>query len=169
MGYANSTGVKKRISARSKRGQPPLDKTALRLLAGEFQRTRVGHTRIFIARQPPAQVGARGMRDIIRDLDAGIQSGAGQFGIGPCRRNLGRARSLARVEHDIAPGPHGDAGVTGFELPEALAREDDVATLPDSIAALVAQLEAGLVATGHADDDMSALARAIRGLSGLEA
>ena len=30
------------------------------------------------------------------------------------------------------------------------------------VAALAAQLEAGLVATGHADDDMSALARAIR-------
>ena len=41
------------------------------------------------------------------------------------------------------------------------------AVLP--VTALVAQLEAGLVATGHADDDMSALARAIRGLSGLEA
>ena len=47
-----------------------------------------------------------------------------------------------------------------------LARESG-AVLP--VAALVAQLEAGLVATGHADDDMSALARAIRGLSGLDA
>jgi hypothetical protein len=37
------------------------------------------------------------------------------------------------------------------------------------VAALAAQLEAGLVATGHADDDMSALARAIRSLSGLDA
>jgi 3-hydroxyisobutyrate dehydrogenase len=45
-----------------------------------------------------------------------------------------------------------------------LAREAG-AVLP--VAALVAQLEAGLVATGHADDDMSAIARAIRGLSGL--
>ena len=41
------------------------------------------------------------------------------------------------------------------------------AVLP--VAALAAQLEAGLVATGHADDDMSALARAVRGLSGLDA
>lgn len=47
-----------------------------------------------------------------------------------------------------------------------LARESG-AVLP--VAALAAQLEAGLVATGHADDDMSALARAIRGLSGLDA
>lgn len=47
-----------------------------------------------------------------------------------------------------------------------LARESG-SVLP--IAALVAQLEAGLVATGHADDDMSALARSVRGLSGLEA
>jgi hypothetical protein len=30
------------------------------------------------------------------------------------------------------------------------------------------ELESGLIARGHADDDMSALARAIRGLSGLE-
>ena len=47
----------------------------------------------------------------------------------------------------------------------AMARETGAA-LP--VAALAAQLEAGLVAGGHADDDMSALARAIRSLSGLE-
>jgi 3-hydroxyisobutyrate dehydrogenase len=40
------------------------------------------------------------------------------------------------------------------------------AVLP--VSALAAQLESGLVAQGHAEDDMSALARAIRGLSGLE-
>jgi 3-hydroxyisobutyrate dehydrogenase len=40
------------------------------------------------------------------------------------------------------------------------------AVLP--ISALAAQLENGLIATGHGDDDMSALARAIRGLSGLD-
>jgi 3-hydroxyisobutyrate dehydrogenase len=48
----------------------------------------------------------------------------------------------------------------------ALARENGT-VLP--VSALVAQLEAGLVASGHADDDMSALARSIRGLSGLDA
>ena len=47
-----------------------------------------------------------------------------------------------------------------------LARERG-AVLP--VAALAAQLEAGLVANGHADDDMSALARALRSLSGLDA
>jgi 3-hydroxyisobutyrate dehydrogenase len=46
-----------------------------------------------------------------------------------------------------------------------LARERG-AVLP--VAALAAQLEAGLVATGHGDDDMSALARVIRSLSGLD-
>lgn len=46
-----------------------------------------------------------------------------------------------------------------------LARERGAA-LP--VAALAAQLEAGLVARGHGDDDVSALARAIRGLSGLD-
>ena len=40
------------------------------------------------------------------------------------------------------------------------------ATLP--VSALAAQLENGLVADGHGDDDMSALARSIRGLSGLD-
>ncbi len=47
----------------------------------------------------------------------------------------------------------------------AMARETG-AVLP--VAALAVQLEAGLVAGGHADDDMSALARTIRSLSGLE-
>jgi 3-hydroxyisobutyrate dehydrogenase len=47
----------------------------------------------------------------------------------------------------------------------AMARETGAA-LP--VAALAAQLEAGLVAQGHADDDMSALARTIRVLSGLD-
>jgi 3-hydroxyisobutyrate dehydrogenase len=40
------------------------------------------------------------------------------------------------------------------------------AALP--VSALAAQLESGLIARGHGDDDMSALARAIRGLSALE-
>lgn len=48
----------------------------------------------------------------------------------------------------------------------SMARETG-AVLP--VAALAAQLEAGLVAQGHADDDMSALARTIRSLSGLDA
>lgn len=39
------------------------------------------------------------------------------------------------------------------------------AALP--VSALAAQLETGLIANGHGDDDMSAVARAIRGLSGL--
>jgi 3-hydroxyisobutyrate dehydrogenase len=40
------------------------------------------------------------------------------------------------------------------------------AVLP--VSALAAQLESGLMAGGHSDDDMSALARAIRSLSALE-
>jgi 3-hydroxyisobutyrate dehydrogenase len=46
-----------------------------------------------------------------------------------------------------------------------LARETGAA-LP--ISALCEQLESGLIGKGHADDDMSAVARAIRELSGLE-
>jgi 3-hydroxyisobutyrate dehydrogenase len=41
------------------------------------------------------------------------------------------------------------------------------AVLP--VTALAAQLETGLIAGGHGDEDMSALARTIRGLSGLDA
>ncbi len=41
------------------------------------------------------------------------------------------------------------------------------AVLP--VTALAAQLETGLIAAGHGDDDVSALARSIRSLSGLEA
>ena len=40
------------------------------------------------------------------------------------------------------------------------------AVLP--VSALAAQLETGLIAGGHADDDMSALARSIRALSALD-
>lgn len=47
----------------------------------------------------------------------------------------------------------------------ALARELG-ASLP--VSALAEALEAGLIGQGHADDDMSALARSIRALSGLE-
>ncbi len=46
-----------------------------------------------------------------------------------------------------------------------LARETGT-TLP--IAALCEQIEVGLIGAGHGDDDMSAVARAIRSLSGLE-
>jgi len=40
------------------------------------------------------------------------------------------------------------------------------ASLP--VTAITAQIESGLIAKGHGDDDISAVARAIRGLSGLE-
>jgi 3-hydroxyisobutyrate dehydrogenase len=53
-----------------------------------------------------------------------------------------------------------------LEIGLAMARELG-AVLP--VTALAAQLETGLVTAGHGDEDMSALARSIRGLSGLEA
>jgi 3-hydroxyisobutyrate dehydrogenase len=52
-----------------------------------------------------------------------------------------------------------------LEIGLALARELG-AVLP--VSALAAQLETGLIAGGHADEDMSALARSIRALSGLD-
>jgi 3-hydroxyisobutyrate dehydrogenase len=51
-----------------------------------------------------------------------------------------------RIAHELA-------GAVGASLP---------------VSALAAQLEAGLVARGYGDEDMSNLARAIRSLSGLE-
>jgi 3-hydroxyisobutyrate dehydrogenase len=52
-----------------------------------------------------------------------------------------------------------------LDIALAMARELG-AVLP--VSALAAQLEAGLIASGHADEDMSALARSIRALSGLD-
>ena len=52
-----------------------------------------------------------------------------------------------------------DLGIA-LELAEATGAE-----LP--VSALAAELEDGLVTAGHGDDDMSALARSIRGRSGL--
>ena len=52
-----------------------------------------------------------------------------------------------------------------LEIALGMARELG-AVLP--VSALAAQLESALVAAGHADDDMSALARSIRALSGLD-
>jgi 3-hydroxyisobutyrate dehydrogenase len=53
------------------------------------------------------------------------------------------------------------------DLGIALALADQLgAALP--VTALAAQLESGLIARGHGDEDMSALARAVRSLSGLE-
>ncbi len=59
-------------------------------------------------------------------------------------------------------------GLHRKDLGIALALAADVgAALP--VAGLCAQLETGLIAQGHADEDMSAVARTIRALSGLDA
>jgi 3-hydroxyisobutyrate dehydrogenase len=50
-------------------------------------------------------------------------------------------------------------------IAQQLARETGT-SLP--VSSLVEALEAGLIGRGHGDDDMSAVARAIRGLSGLD-
>jgi 3-hydroxyisobutyrate dehydrogenase len=63
---------------------------------------------------------------------------------------LGFKVSLHRKDLEIALGLAGQLG----------------AVLP--VSALAAQLENGLIANGHGDEDMSALARAIRGLSNLD-
>ncbi len=75
-------------------------------------------------------------------------------------------RSGRMLANDYPPGFRVALHLKDLGIALGLAREQGAA-LP--VAALAAQLESGLVATGHGDDDMSALARAIRSLSGLEA
>jgi 3-hydroxyisobutyrate dehydrogenase len=75
-------------------------------------------------------------------------------------------RSGRMLANDYPPGFRVALHLKDLGIALSMARETGAA-LP--VAALAAQLEAGLVAQGHADDDMSALARSIRSLSGLDA
>ena len=74
-------------------------------------------------------------------------------------------RSGRMIDNDYPLGFK--VGLHRKDLGIALALAEQLgAALP--VSALAAQLESGLIARGHGDDDMSALARAIRGLSGLD-
>jgi 3-hydroxyisobutyrate dehydrogenase len=74
-------------------------------------------------------------------------------------------RSGRMLENDYPLGFKVALHRKDLDIALAMARELG-AVLP--VSALAAQLEAGLMAGGHADEDMSALARSIRSLSGLD-
>ncbi len=74
-------------------------------------------------------------------------------------------RSAKMIANDYPLGFRTSLHLKDLSIALELARALGVA-LP--VSALAAQLEAGLVARGHGDEDMSNLARAIRSLSGLE-
>ena len=74
-------------------------------------------------------------------------------------------RSGRMIANDYPPGFKTALHLKDLNIALQLAREVG-ASMP--IAAIVSQIETGLVAQGHADEDMSNVARTIRGLSGLE-
>jgi 3-hydroxyisobutyrate dehydrogenase-like beta-hydroxyacid dehydrogenase len=74
-------------------------------------------------------------------------------------------RSGKMIANDYPLGFRTSLHLKDLAIALDLARSSGVA-LP--VTALAAQLEAGLVARGYGDEDMSNLARAIRSLSGLD-
>jgi len=104
---------------------------------------------------------------IVLALKAGldVEQVVGALGGGAAQSWVLANRSARMIDNDYPLGfkvalHRKDLGIA-LELANQLG-----ASLP--VSALAAQLESGLIARGHADDDMSALARAIRGLSGLD-
>jgi 3-hydroxyisobutyrate dehydrogenase len=104
---------------------------------------------------------------IVLAIKAGldVEQVVGALGGGAAQSWVLTNRSGRMIENDYPLGfkvalHRKDLGIA-LELAHQLG-----AVLP--VSALVAQLESGLIAAGHADDDISAVARSIRGLSGLE-
>ncbi len=104
---------------------------------------------------------------IVLAIKAGldVEQVVGALGGGAAQSWVLANRSGRMLENDYPLGfrlalHHKDLGIA-LELAAQLG-----ATLP--VTALAAQLEAGLIGRGHGDDDLSAVARAIRGLSGLD-
>ena len=104
---------------------------------------------------------------IVLAIKAGldVEQVVGALGGGAAQSWVLANRSGRMLENDYPLGfklalHHKDLGIA-LELAAQLG-----ATLP--VTGLAAQLEAGLIGRGHGDDDLSALARAIRGLSGLD-
>jgi 3-hydroxyisobutyrate dehydrogenase len=104
---------------------------------------------------------------IVLALKAGLdpQAVAGALGGGAAQSWVLANRSGRMIANDYPLGFRTALHLKDLSIALDLARGLG-ATLP--IAALAAQLEAGLVARGRGDEDMSNLARAIRELSGLE-
>ncbi len=104
---------------------------------------------------------------IVLAIKAGldVEQVVGALGGGAAQSWVLANRSGRMLENDYPLGfrlalHHKDLGIA-LELAAQLG-----ATMP--VTALAAQLEAGLIGRGHGDDDLSAVARAIRGLSGLD-
>jgi 3-hydroxyisobutyrate dehydrogenase len=100
-------------------------------------------------------------------LKAGLDPGqvAESLGGGAAQSWVLANRSGRMVANDYPLGFRTSLHLKDLTIALELARSIG-ATLP--VTALAAQLEAGLVAEGHGDEDISNLARAIRRLSGLE-
>ena len=104
---------------------------------------------------------------IVLALKAGLdaEAVAAALGGGAARSWVLENRSGRMIDNEYPLGFRTSLHLKDLAIALELARSVG-ATLP--VAGLAAQLESGLVARGRGDEDMSNLARAIRGLSGLE-
>ncbi len=104
---------------------------------------------------------------IVLALKAGLdpEAVAAALGGGAARSWVLENRAGRMIDNDYPLGFRTSLHLKDLAIALELARSVG-ATLP--VAGLAAQLEAGLVARGHGDEDMSNLARAIRALSGLD-
>ena len=104
---------------------------------------------------------------IVLALKAGLdaQAVAAALGGGAARSWVLENRSGRMIDNEYPLGFRTSLHLKDLAIALDLARSLG-ATLP--VAGLAAQLESGLVARGKGDEDMSNLARAIRGLSGLD-
>ena len=104
---------------------------------------------------------------IVLALKAGLdpEAVAAALGGGAARSWVLENRAGRMIDNEYPLGFRTSLHLKDLAIALELARSVG-ATLP--VAGLAAQLEAGLVARGHGDEDMSNLARAIRALSGLD-
>ena len=104
---------------------------------------------------------------IVLALKAGLDASAvaAALGGGAARSWVLENRSGRMIDNEYPLGFRTSLHLKDLAIALELARSVG-ATLP--VAGLAAQLESGLVARGRGDEDMSNLARAIRGLSGLD-
>jgi 3-hydroxyisobutyrate dehydrogenase len=104
---------------------------------------------------------------VVLALKAGLDPAVvvGALGGGAARSWVLENRAGRMIDNEYPLGFRTSLHLKDLAIALELARSVG-ATLP--VAGLAAQLESGLVARGHGDEDMSNLARAIRALSGLD-
>jgi 3-hydroxyisobutyrate dehydrogenase len=104
---------------------------------------------------------------IVLGIKAGLdpEQLVGALSGGAARSWVLENRSGRMIANDYPLGFKTSLHLKDLTIALQLAREVG-ASMP--VAAIVSQIETGLVAQGHADEDMSNVARTIRGLSGLE-